>query len=94
MANKGVPKCRLKIRLGHGHLRNSLFWFPELLFSEPVCNRNAWDCIWPEQGIVCWMFCVVFTKIGLSGLSQDYFLGQAWPGMTNVCHKFNDILNM
>ena len=45
---------------------------------------------------MCLMFCVVFTKIGLSGLSPDYFLGQAWSGMANVCycHKFNDILNM
>ena len=90
----------LNIGLGHGQLRNGLFWFPELLFSEPVCNRNAWDCIWHEQRIVCWMFCVVFTKIGLSGLSPDYFLSQAWPDlwprMTNVCywHKFNDILKM
>ena len=39
-------------------------------------------------------------KTGLSGLSPDCFLGQAWPDlwprMTNVCycHKFNDILNM
>ena len=46
------------------------------------------------------MFCEVFTKIGLSGLSPDYFLGQAWldlwPGMANVCycHEFNDMLNM
>ena len=49
-----------------------------------------------EQGVTCWMFCVVFTKIGLFGLSPDYFLGQAWPGMVNVCycHKFNDIMNM
>ena len=45
-------------------------------------------------------FFVVFTKTGLSGLSIDYFRGQAWsdlwPGMTNVCycHKFNDILKM
>ena len=86
--------------MGHVQLRNGLFWFPELLFSEPVCNRNAWDCIWPKKGIVCWIFCVVFTKTGLSGLSPDYFRGQAWPdllpGMTNVCycHKFNDILKM
>ena len=81
-------------------LRHSPFWFPELLFSEPVCNRNAWDYIWPEQGIVCWMICVVFTKPGLSGLSPDYSLGQAWldlwPGMVNVCycHEFNEMLNM
>ena len=39
-------------------------------------------------------------KTGLSGLSPDYFRGQAWPHlwprMTNVCycHKFNDILKM
>ena len=67
--------------------------FPELLFSEPVCNQNAWDCICPEQGIVCWMFCELFTKTGLSGLSSDYFLGQAWPdlwsGMANI--EFNKI---
>ena len=43
---------------------------------------------------------VVFTKTGLSGLSPDYSLGQAWPdlwpGMANVCycHEFNDMLNM
>ena len=42
-----------------------------------VCNWNAWDCIWPKQGIACWMFCVVFTKTGLSELSLDYFRGQA-----------------
>ena len=46
------------------------------------------------------MFCEVFTKIGLSGLSPDYFLGQAWPdlwtGMANMCyyHEFKDMLNM
>ena len=86
--------------MGHGLLRHSPFWFPELQFSEPVCNQNAWDCICPEQGIVCWMFCVVFTKTGLSGLSPDYSLGQAWPnlwlGMVNVCycHEFNEMLNM
>ena len=78
--------------------------FLELLFSEPVCNQNAWDCIWPEQGILCWMFCEVFTKTGLSRLSPDYFLLQAWPdlwpdlwpGMSNMCycHEFNDMLNM
>ena len=74
--------------------------FPELLFPEPVCNQNAWYCIWPEHGIVCWMFCEVFTKTGLSGLSPNYLLGQAWPdlwpGMTNMCyyHEFNDMLNM
>ena len=43
---------------------------------------------------------MVFTKTGLSGLSPDYFFGQAWPnlwpGMANVCycHEFNDMLNM
>ena len=43
---------------------------------------------------------MVFMKTGLSGLSPDYFLGQAWPdlwpGMANVCyyHILNDILNM
>ena len=42
---KCSAKCRLNIGLGQGKLRNSPFWFPELLFSEPVCNRNAWDCI-------------------------------------------------
>ena len=56
------PKCRLNIGLGHRQLRNSPFWSSELLFSEPVYNRNTWDCIWPEQGIACWMFYVVFTK--------------------------------
>ena len=45
-------------------------------------------------------FCEVFTKNGLSRLSPDYFLGQAWPelwsGMANMCHchEFNDVLNM
>ena len=38
---------------------------------------------------MCWIFCEVFTKTGLSGLSPDYFLGQAWPGlwpgMANIC---------
>ena len=49
---------------------------------------------------MCWMFCVVFTETGLSGLILNYFLGQAWPdlwpGRANVCYcrKFNDILNM
>ena len=49
---------------------------------------------------MCWMFCEVFTKTGRSGLSSDYFLGQAWPdlwpGMANMCycHEFNDMLNM
>ena len=87
--------------MGHGQLRNGPLWFPELLFLEPVCNRNAWDCIWPEQGIACWIFFFgIYKKTGLSGLSPDYFRGQAWPdllsGMTNVCycHKFNDIMKM
>ena len=77
-----------------------MFLFSELLFSELVCNRNAWDSIWPEQGIACWIFGVVFIKTGLYALSPDYFLGQAgpalWSGMANVCycHKSNDILNM
>ena len=67
---------------------------------ESVCDRNAWDCIWPEQGIACWTFCVVVTKIGLSRLSPNYFRGQAWsnlwPGMAKVCycHKLNNMLNM
>ena len=74
--------------------------FPELLFSEPVCNQNAWDCIWPEHGIVCWMIFEVFTNTGLSRLSPEHFLGQTWPdlwpGMANMCycHEFNDMLNM
>ena len=60
--------------LGHGQLRNGSFLFPELLFSEPVCNRNAWDYIWPEQGIECWMFGVVFTKkLDFLDLSPNYF---------------------
>ena len=90
----------MQIGLGHEELRNGPFWFPELLFSKPVCIRNAWDCIWPGQGISCWMFCVVFKKTGLSRLSQGYFRGQAlpdlWLGMANVCycHELNDILNM
>ena len=39
---------------------------------------------------------MVFTKTGLSELSPDYFQGQAWPGMANVCygHKLNNMLNM
>ena len=49
---------------------------------------------------MCWIFCEVFTKTGLSGPSPNYFLGQAWPdlwpGMANMCycHEFNDMLNM
>ena len=72
----------------------------ELLFSKPVCNRNTWDCIRPEQRIACWIFCVVFTKTGISELSPDYFRGQPWPdlwpGMANACyyHKLNNMLNM
>ena len=40
---------------------------------------------------------MVFTKNGLSRLSPDYSLGQAWPDlwpeMANVCycHEFNDM---
>ena len=43
---------------------------------------------------------MVVTKTGLSGLSPDYFRGQAWPDlwsrMANVCycHKLNNMLNM
>ena len=43
---------------------------------------------------------MVVTKIGLFGLSPDYFRGQAWPDlwpeMANVCycHKLNNMLNM
>ena len=35
-------------------------------------------------------------KTGLSGLSPDYFRGQSWLGMANVCscHKLNNILDM
>ena len=46
------------------------------------------------------MFCVVLTQAGLSGLSPDYFRGQAWPdlwpGMANVCYccKLNNMLNV
>ena len=85
---------------GHGQLRNGPLWFLKLLFSGLVCNRNAWDCIWPEHGIACWMFCVIFKKTRVSGLSPDYFRGQAWPDlwprMTNLCycHQFNGILKM
>ena len=74
--------------------------FRNFCFRNWFVTENAWDCIWPEQGIVCWMFGVVFIKIGLSGLSPNYFRGQAWPDLwpriTNVCycHKFNDILKM
>ena len=45
-------------------------------------------------------FVKYLPKTGLSGLSPDYFLGQAWPdlwpGMANMCycHEFNDMLNM
>ena len=44
----------------------------------------------------CWMFCVVLRKAELFGLSPDYFRGQAWPGMTNVCYccKLNNMLNV
>ena len=79
---------------------NSPFWVPKLLFLESVSIRNAWGCVWPKQGITCWIFCVVFTKTGLSGLSPYSFRGQAWPdlwpGMANVCyfHKLNNMLNM
>ena len=44
--------------------------------------------------------CGIYKKNGLSELSPDYFLGQAWPdlvpGMAYVCycHEFNDMLNM
>ena len=53
-----------------------------------------------SRELFVFMFCEVFTKNGLSGLSPDYFLGQAWPdlwpGMANMCycHEFNDMLNM
>ena len=67
----------VNIGLNHGQLRNSLLWFSKLMFSEPICNRNALDYIWPKKGIGCWMFCVVFTKTGLFRLSLDYFLGKA-----------------
>ena len=74
--------------------------FSELMFLEPVCILNAWGCVWPEQGIACWRFFEVFTKVGLFGLSPDYLLGQAlpdlWSGMVNVCYccKLNNMLNM
>ena len=53
-----------------------------------------------SRELCVFIFCEVFTKNGLSGLSPDYFLGQAWPdlrsGMANMCycHEFNDMLNM
>ena len=59
----------LNIRLGHGYLRNGPFWFPKLLFLEPICNQNAWDYMLPEQGIACWVFCVVFIKKKLDFLN-------------------------
>ena len=37
-----AQKCWLKIWLSNGQFRNGPFWFLELLFSKPVCNRNAW----------------------------------------------------
>ena len=42
------------------------------------------------------VFFVVFTKVGLFGLSPYYFRGQVWPGMANVCYcyKLNNMLNM
>ena len=46
------------------------------------------------------MFFMVLTHSGLSGLSLDYFQGQAWPdlwsGMANVCYccKLNNMLNV
>ena len=49
---------------------------------------------------MCWLFCVVLIKSGLSRLSPDYFRGQAWsdlwPGMANVCYccKLNNMLNV
>ena len=45
-------------------------------------------------------FIVVLIKAGLSGLSPDYFCGQAWSDlwleMTNVCYccKLNNMLNV
>ena len=42
---------------------------------------------------MCCMFCVVLIKAGLSGLSPDYFGGQAWPdlwpGMANCVIAVN-----
>ena len=46
------------------------------------------------------VLCGIYKKNGLSGLSPDYSLSQAWPdfwpGMADVCycHEFNDMLNM
>ena len=42
------------------------------------------------------VLCGIYKKTGLSKLSPDYFRGQAWPGIANVCyyHKLNNILNM
>ena len=43
---------------------------------------------------------MVVTKTRFSGLSPDYFRGQAgldlWSGMANVCycHKLNNMMNM
>ena len=55
--------------------------FRNFYFLESFCNLNAWGCVCPEKGIACLMFCVVVTKTRLSGLSPDYFRGQACPDL-------------
>ena len=51
-----------------------------------------------ELSVGCFVW--YLQKTGLSGLSLNYFRGQAWPdlwpGMANVCycHKLNNMLNM
>ena len=45
-------------------------------------------------------FWVKITKVGIFGLSLDFFQGQVWPdlwsGMANVCYycKLNNMLNV
>ena len=45
-------------------------------------------------------FCVKITKVGIFGLSLDFFQGQVWPDlwseMANECYccKLNNMLNV
>ena len=73
--------------------RNFCFW-----------NRFVFEMLGAAYGLSrelrvgCFVW--YLQKTGLSGLSLDYFRGQAWPdlwpGMANVCycHKLNNMLNM
>ena len=76
------------------------FGFRNFCFWNRFVSKMIGVAYGLSREIVCWMFCVVFTKTGLSGQSPEYFRGQAWPDlwprMTNVCycHKLNNMLNM